>query len=914
MSREIKDLNDRYSRQSYSIGRDVMYKLNNSSVLIIGYNILSQEIIKNLVLLGINNINILENNCLNNYEKTGLYYLENEYLNKLKELNPTININLVVKDNINNENNENNEIEFYKKFNLIILTNYHSIEEAIKINNITHELNIGFIMTGCYGLLGYTFNDFGENFVINDIDGEEYEKLIVEKIEDKIITFKDHHKLGETDIVLVNNDKEIIVKNTKTPFIIEICDIIDQDINNYKSLIKKKKQKILNFKNLEKSLKKIDYVISDFSVSFNRSEYLHLLNLAYDKFININLMDISCKTFLNYIIYEENYDINNKELIELAKKFYYTSKGNLLPFVSIIGGIVSQEVIKYLGNKFIPIEQWYYIDFLDLVDLTDLLNLDNKDYQLIDNKNLKYEGIINIFGEELLNKIQDTKPFIVGCGAIGCELLKNIGMLGIKNIIITDMDNIEISNLSRQFLFNDKDILKSKSKTAALKIKSMINNEDVNIIAYENKVCKETENIFNKEFHDKIDIYLNALDNIDARKYMDNQAIKYEKPLIDSGTMGSSGNVQVVIPHLTETYGSTTDPDDDAKIPICTIKSFPYKPEHTIQWARELFENEFIVIPNLIEKYRDNEELNKLNEVDRNIILKQLIKYINFGINEESYIRLLSTIYYENYEKSIDELIEKYKDDENEVKKKLPCKLKLTKKIITNYMISGCNILNQIFNSKIKINNIEINPMLLNVDSELIKNLEILKNIIKKIPSINKISFDKDNDELQHIYWINECSNMRNKQYSIPEIDLYQTRKIAGKIIPAMITTTSLIAGFQIMEFIKIIKYYNKNNNNNYYKNRFVNLNINYYDGIEPSSCKKHDNFSEWSKIKLCKTNSSDIIKDIEEIYNKKVEFITSGKKTVFDGDDILIENIDKNSEILILLENIPIAITLILE
>jgi len=86
---------------------------------------------------------------------------------------------------------------------------------------------------------------------------------------------------------------------------------------------------------------------------------------------------------------------------------------------------------------------------------------------------------------------------------------------------------------------------------------------------------------------------LNALDNVDARIYMDSQAIKYSKPIIDSGTMGSKGNVQVIIPHLTESYGNSKDPEEKTGIPICTIKSFPYKPEHTIQWARELFETEF---------------------------------------------------------------------------------------------------------------------------------------------------------------------------------------------------------------------------------------------------------------------------------------------------------------------------------
>jgi len=602
----------------------------------------------------------------------------------------------------------------------------------------------------------------------------------------------------------------------------------------------------------------------------------------------------------------------DKKLISLANKFYNICHGDLLPFVSIIGGIVSHEVLKFIGNKYIPIEQWYYIDYLDLCDEE---KIDEKNINENEKLN-KYEGLINIFGNNLLDKIQNTVPFIVGSGAIGCELLKNIGMLGVKKIVITDMDNIEISNLSRQFLFNDKDILKSKSQTAALKIKSMINN--INVIVYENKVCEESENIFNEEFHNSIDIYMNALDNVEARNYMDKQSIKYEKPLIDSGTMGGSGNIQVIIPYLTETYGSTKDPEDVTKIPICTLKSFPYKQEHTIQWARELFENEFTVIPNLIEKYRDENELRKLNEIDRNIILKQITKYINFEKNEKSYYRLLSTIYYENFDKSINELIERYKNDE-EYKNKIPRNIKLSKNTLKNFMKSGFNILNQLFKSsiRIEIDYKTINSIILNTD-EIIESTEIISNIIDKIPEIKKINFDKDNDDLEHIYWINVCSNIRNNQYSIEETDIYQTRKIAGKIIPAMITTTSLISGFQVMEFIRIIKNYDKmkiinNESVNSYKNRFVNLNINYCDGIEPGKCKKYDNYSVWSKIVVSTNETVEIIKQIEDITNKKVEFITSNDKTVFDGDNIIIKNINKIDKIEILLEDIPIALRIII-
>lgn len=57
-------------------------------------------------------------------------------------------------------------------------------------------------------------------------------------------------------------------------------------------------------------------------------------------------------------------------------------------------------------------------------------------------------------------------PFQVGAGAIGCELLKNFAMLGLAagegEVIVTDMDTIEKSNLNRQFLFRPSDVTVSK--------------------------------------------------------------------------------------------------------------------------------------------------------------------------------------------------------------------------------------------------------------------------------------------------------------------------------------------------------------------------------------------------------------------------------------------------------------------
>lgn len=63
------------------------------------------------------------------------------------------------------------------------------------------------------------------------------------------------------------------------------------------------------------------------------------------------------------------------------------------------------------------------------------------------------------------------KYFVVGAGAIGCELLKNFAMMGVGatsgSVTITDMDLIEKSNLNRQFLFRPQDVQKPKSGCAA---------------------------------------------------------------------------------------------------------------------------------------------------------------------------------------------------------------------------------------------------------------------------------------------------------------------------------------------------------------------------------------------------------------------------------------------------------------
>jgi ubiquitin-activating enzyme E1 len=205
------------------------------------------------------------------------------------------------------------------------------------------------------------------------------------------------------------------------------------------------------------------YLLADYA-KFDRPDQYFLFVQAIYTFAekhNGNLPrpwnEEDAQTVLN-LVNEFNGKLEEKvELNEgLIKKLAMTSAGDLSPMAATFGGIIAQEIIKAVSAKYTPINQFLFFDSVECLPES----LAESDAKLV---GTRYDGQIAVFGNAFNDKILNLKYFLVGSGAIGCEMLKNWAMMGVGCgpnglINVTDNDTIEISNLNRQFLYRPWDV------------------------------------------------------------------------------------------------------------------------------------------------------------------------------------------------------------------------------------------------------------------------------------------------------------------------------------------------------------------------------------------------------------------------------------------------------------------------
>jgi adenylyltransferase/sulfurtransferase len=153
-------------------------------------------------------------------------------------------------------------------------------------------------------------------------------------------------------------------------------------------------------------------------------------------------------------------------------------------------------------------------------------------------------------------KIRETRVMVVGAGALGNEILKNLALLGFRLVVVVDLDRIEESNLSRAVLYRSDDVGEFKANAAARSFKELAPDAQVQPLVA-NMLHDCGLGLFQWS-----DLIIAGLDNREARLWINRSAWKMNRPWVDGAIEGINGVARVFVPGTPPCYECTLGETD----------------------------------------------------------------------------------------------------------------------------------------------------------------------------------------------------------------------------------------------------------------------------------------------------------------------------------------------------------------
>ncbi|KAI1780841.1 SUMO-activating enzyme subunit uba-2 [Hypoxylon cercidicola] len=484
--------------------------------------------------------------------------------------------------------------------------------------------------------------------------------------------------------------------------------------------------------------------------------------------------------------------------------------------------------------------------------------------------------------EFTLTQVSQARVLMVGAGGIGCELLKNLALSGFGEIHIVDLDTIDLSNLNRQFLFRHEHIKKSKAlvaKEAAEKF-----NPNVKIVAHHANI-KDAQ--FYVGWFKSFKLVFNALDNLEARRHVNRMCLAADVPLIESGTTGFNGQVQVIKRGVTACYDCTAK-ETPKSFPVCTIRSTPSQPIHCIVWGKSYLLNEIFGTSEdqaSLDVTEDQENASEIAELKREA---EALRKIRESVGTEQFPQMLFDKVFNSDITRLRSMKDMWKSRE------APSPLEY-EALMTQAA--------EKFESKDEI--IKDGQRIWNLEENLVVFCDSLDRLSKRMLNLiaarsedmpqPTISFDKDDDDT--LDFVAASANLRSHIFGIEAKSRFDIKQMAGNIIPAIATTNAIVAGLSVLESFKVLRgEYDKAREvflTPFAPQRLLGTDRSRLPNPECPVCGIYYTSLE---VDLSRAKLNDLVEDFVKLqlgYGEKEFAVNSDAGVVYDPD--LTDNLDKN-------------------
>jgi adenylyltransferase/sulfurtransferase len=161
-------------------------------------------------------------------------------------------------------------------------------------------------------------------------------------------------------------------------------------------------------------------------------------------------------------------------------------------------------------------------------------------------RQIRYAAI----GTEGQKRLQQSRVFICGCGALGSVLANTLARAGVGHLRIVDRDFLELNNLQRQVLYDEDDVAAGIPKAIAAQRRLQKINSAIDIEAH----VADVDHTNVGRLVQDVDIILDGSDNFEVRYLLNDAAARYQKPWIYGGCIGAVGQTMNVLPGETPCF------------------------------------------------------------------------------------------------------------------------------------------------------------------------------------------------------------------------------------------------------------------------------------------------------------------------------------------------------------------------